>query len=95
MSERDNPIREWNAVTYLRDFINVFLRLSPSEQEVWDYLVKQNTGAPNVYFNTPTKPKKYTYGQYRVCRRCNEIKPKSEFEGKRVICNECRKQDRK
>ena len=99
MSEYDKPIREWNAVTYLRDFISTCLILSPSEQEVWDYVVRQNEGAPRVYFNAPTKPKKkehrYTYAQYRLCQRCREIKPKSEFIGKGRVCNECKELEQK
>lgn len=90
MSEREQPIKEWNAVSYLRDFINVYLRLSPDEQAVWDYLLRQNAGAPNTYFNTPTKPRNFAKVRYRVCARCNEIKPVSEFEGQKRICKECR-----
>ena len=91
MSEREQPIKEWNAVSYLRDFINVNLRLSPDEQAVWDYLLRQNAGAPTTYFNTPTKPKSFANVQDRVCRRCNEIKPVSEFEGQKTVCKECRR----
>lgn len=93
MSEREQNIKEWNAVSYLRDFINVDLRLSPDEQAVWDYLLRQNAGAPNTYFNTPTKPRKYKNVKYRVCIRCNEIKPVSEFEGRKTVCKECRRQE--
>lgn len=93
MSEREQPIKEWNAVSYLRDFINVYLRLSPDEQEVWDYLLRQNAGAPNTYFNIPTKPRNFTKGRYRACTRCNEIKPVSEFEGQKRICKQCRRQE--
>jgi hypothetical protein len=37
MSKRDNPIKEWNAVTYLKDFINTYLVLTEKERLILEY----------------------------------------------------------
>lgn len=88
MSEREHPIKEWNAVTYLRDFIQTDLRLSAREQAIWEYL-QNNRAKPSFYFyskpNRADIPKRY-----RTCKRCGEIKTLDEFEGKNTICIECR-----
>ena len=88
MSERERPIKEWNAVTYLRDFIQTALLLSPREQAIWEYL-QNNRGKQGFYFyskpNRADIPKRY-----RTCKRCGEIKTIDEFVGKNKICIECR-----
>ena len=85
MSEK--PIKEWNAVTYLRDFINVWLILTPREQAIWDYLQKVRGGGGEYFRKAPQEEKPR---RYRLCQRCGEIKELTEFIGKSTICMECR-----
>lgn len=92
MPKYDKPIKEWNAITYLRDFINTYLVLSHREQAVWDFVQKH--GDQQQYFYT--KPTRGTVSnQYRRCMRCEEIKPVEAFMGKGKICLECRKSEKR
>ena len=89
MSEK--PIKEWNAVTYLRDFINVWLILTPEEQAVWDYLSREKAEKGEYFtraaaFRAPRK--------YRLCQRCGEIKETVFFVGKNKICTECKEREK-
>ena len=89
MSERECPIREWNAVTYLRDFIQTALILSPREQAVWEYLQKENKAYNNYFYQKPQRGN--IAKKYRTCMRCGEIKTIQEFETEKShICIECR-----
>ena len=88
MSEYDKPIKEWNAVTYLRDFINTQLILNAREQAIWDYLQRNSKQPPTFFHNKPRAIK------YRCCKRCGEIKTLDEFDGGSYICEECRRQEK-
>ena len=92
MSERDKYIKEWNAITYLRDFISTDLILSPREQAVWDYLMT-NSVKPSKYFYNKPKRGTPTKG-YRCCKRCGEIKTVEEFYDKSIICEQCRQAEK-
>lgn len=74
-------IKKWNAVTYLRDFINTSLILTDEELYILDTIQNQNI---KVFESKPL---------YRICQRCNEIKPVEEFENRKTICKECRKKE--
>lgn len=99
MSKYDKPIKEWNAITYLRDFINTYLVLSHREQAVWDFLQKSHPQDEDSYYRTKPKPKKLKSGtmstKYRCCMRCGEIKTLNHFEGLNNICIECRKSEKR
>ena len=86
MSKRDEPIRDWSAPDYLRDFINTHLILTFEEEEIIDYLYDQYRGLP---VEMP-KPK---LQKYRLCQRCGELKNVECFDGKNTICRECRRVD--
>lgn len=93
MSKYEQPIKEWNAVTYLRDFISTCLILTLREQAVWDYLQKENKAYNNYFYQKPQRGN--IAKKYRTCMRCGEIKTIQEFETEKShICLECRQAER-
>ena len=93
MAKTETYIKEWNAVTYLRDFINCNLILNNKEQAVWNYLQQQNKIYGEYYQPKPTRGN--IAKMYRACKRCGEIKTIEEFANtKTYICLECRAKER-
>ena len=83
MSERE--YKEWNAISYLRDFINTQLIITPRENAILDFIYNHQNNLPTNILNE--------CHQYRLCRRCQEILPVTMFEGKTIICRECRRKE--
>ena len=88
MSEREQPVKEWNAVTYLRDFISTELIITPREQTILDFIYNNYNDLPTDYLSTSKYVPKT---KYRCCVRCGELKPVGLFEGHNTICKECRR----
>jgi hypothetical protein len=92
MSEYDKPIKEWNVVTDLRNFINTNLILTEKEEAILNFLYENYLGLP-VQIPECTKYKPNI--KYRTCIRCGEIKPVDLFDGLKTICKECRRLEKK
>jgi hypothetical protein len=88
MSEREQPVNEWNAVTYLRDFINTELIITQREQAILDFIYNNYNDLPTDYLETS---KYLPKTKYRYCFKCGELKPVGLFEGYNKICKECRR----
>ena len=88
MSEREQPVKEWNAVTYLRDFISTELIITPREQTILDFIYNNYNDLPTDYLETS---KYLPKTKYRYCLKCGELKPVGLFEGHNKICKECRR----
>lgn len=89
MSKYEKPIRQWNAVTYLYDFINTYLPLTPEEEKV--YKMSKNG---NFYKITSDKTDYHLNKELRakglvLCKGCGEILPQSEFYSHFRYCKKC------
>ena len=92
MPKSDKPIIEWNAVTYLRNFINTDLVITSREEAILNFIYDNYRGLP-VEIPECTKYKPTI--KYRTCLRCGEVKPVGLFEGRKTICKECRRLEKK
>lgn len=99
MSKRDNPIKQWNAVTYLQDFIATYLPLTYEEQRIYMMPKEkiqtieqcvENADKTDWHLNRELRAKGYV-----LCKLCGEIKPQSEFYGEMRYCKECYNKRRK
>jgi hypothetical protein len=89
MSKYEKPIRQWNAVTYLYDFINIYLPLTPEEERVYK-MSKNGT----IEKETPDKTDWHLNKELRakglvLCKGCGEILPQSEFYSHFRYCKKC------
>lgn len=99
---REPPIKQWNAVTYLYDFIEKYLPLTPEELKVFqkaeqlkieekptrDFFEKKEKSVWQLNRDLRTKG-------YVLCKECGEIKPVSEFYGTMRYCKDCFNKRRK
>ena len=97
MSKRDNPIKQWNAVTYLQDFIDTYLPLTYEEERIYRMPkdrpieeLKEISDKPDWHLNKELRAKGYV-----LCKACGKIKPQSEFYGEMRYCKECYSKRRK
>lgn len=100
MPKRDNPIKQWNAITYLQDFINTCLPLTYEEERIYRMLsgesldIKQpkppKTESTDWHLNKKLRAKGLV-----LCKGCGEIKPQNCFYGHMRYCKECFKKRRK
>ena len=88
MPKHEKPIRQWNALTYLRDFINSSLIFTEEEERILNHLL-------DIQMDLPVATEPITDGRYRCCFRCGEIKTLNEFKGKNFVCIECRRKEGK
>lgn len=84
---REQPIKQWNAVTYLYDFIEKNLPLTPEESKVFqkaEQLKIEIEEKSAWQLNRDLRAKGYV-----LCKECGEIKPVSEFYGTMRYCKKC------
>jgi hypothetical protein len=99
MSKRDNPIKQWNAVTYLQDFINTCLPLTYEEERIYK-MPKEKVKSIEQYVESADQTDWHLNRELReqgyvLCKGCGEIKPQSEFYGEMRYCKECYNKRRK
>ena len=95
MSERVYTVREHNAVSCLRDFIQKYLVLTPREEKkleiIKKYYCKKNIKIIN--FNIPPNiraiNKQLKKDGLKMCNSCGLIKPLKEFFGRWGSCRSC------
>ena len=102
MSKHEPSIKQWNAVTYLYDFIEKYLPLTTEELKVYQRVEELKTEAEPTknFFENKTKSEWQLNRELRekgfvICKECGEIKPVSEFYGLMRYCKECFKKRRK
>lgn len=98
MSEREQPIRQWNAVMYVRDFINTALILTQEEEKILHYICDKARDLP-VLPPRFTKDAKILKKRIKKCNVCGQNLDITEFYTYFAICKKCyskkRKQERK
>jgi hypothetical protein len=88
---REPPIKQWNAVTYLYDFIEKNLPLTPEESKVFQIAEQLKIEEKSDWqLNRDLRAKGYV-----LCKECGEIKPVSEFYGTMRYCKDCYNKRRK
>lgn len=95
MSERVYTVREHNAVSYLRNFIQKYLVLTPREEKnleiIKKYYCKKNIKIIN--FNIPPNirviNKQLKKDGLKMCDTCGQIKPISDFFTCWGACKSC------
>jgi hypothetical protein len=98
MSEREQPIKDWSAVSYLRDFINTALILDVYEQEIIDFLCDSPRNVPakvprkKIIKSERTKLAKQGL---KKCKVCQEILDISEFYKDYGVCKICTQEIRR
>ena len=98
MSEREQPIKDWSAVSYLRDFINTALILNIYEQEIIDYLynkVKQLPVKMPKKKVAKTEKTKLAEQGLKKCKVCQQILDISEFYKDYGVCKICTQEIRR
>lgn len=95
MSKREDSIKQWNAGTYLYDFINTYLPLNNKEQKIYKYVTEgipltEETDTTDWHLNKELRAKGLV-----LCKGCGEILPQSEFYGHMRYCIRCYKERRK
>lgn len=92
MSKYEQNLNEWNAITYLRNFINTDLVITSREEAILNFIYDNYRGLP---VQVPECTKYKPNIKYRTCMRCGEVKPVGLFEGRKTICKECRRLEKK
>ena len=99
---REQPIKQWNAVTYLYDFIEKNLPLTPEESKVFQKAeqLKIEEKPTRDFFEKKEKSvwqlnRDLRAKGYVLCKECGEIKPISEFYGTMRYCKDCFNKRRK
>lgn len=95
MSKREDSIKQWNAVTYLYDFINTYLPLTFEEQRVYKYVAegvpfKEQSDKTDWHLNKELRKQGLV-----LCKGCGEILPQSEFYSHFRYCKKCYQKRRK
>ena len=99
MYKREKPIVQWNAITYLYDFINTYLPLTYEEQKIYENLPVNAENITNSKEAEKTKDnaswtdwhlsRKLKEQGLVLCKGCGEVLPKSEFYGHMRYCKKC------
>jgi formylmethanofuran dehydrogenase subunit E len=95
MPEYDKPIKEINAIEYLREFINVSLILTNTEQQILNYLYDKHRNLPAKMPETKAIKKQKSEramlaaNGLKRCKMCGEILPINFFYNNFGICKKC------
>ena len=98
MSEREHPIKQYNAVTYLRDFIQTALILTPEEETILEK-ISLNSVKNTIILDTPKVinippniraiNKQFKKQGLKMCNYCGETKPIEDFYRRFGLCSSC------
>ena len=89
MSKYDKTIKQYNAISYLCDFINTYLPLTFEEQTIYTMhkegsLNYETSDKTDWHLNQDLRKQGFV-----LCKGCGEILQQSEFYGHMRYCKKC------